>query len=827
MTSRLPKPAVWLYPALIVVLVALFWSGSWHAGLGKSDFPGHVGLIATLSEQLNERFGLHLWTADWNSGSSLVFWYIQPLISSFLLLPFVAQWGIIDGIRIGDSFFLALAGLSMYAWCSHLTRSNHSAFIGALMYVLHPSVFMFVGAAGQIHQPVSMAIIPLLFLAFHRLAEAPNRENALFAMITSALLFYDMERFWLILPHVLIVYAVVVLANSKAGRRSIQLRKAGTFAIATGVGMSLLVAFPTLPAIFERPLLQWHDLMSIEVFRQYYSFPHLLALVDRGGMLARPLDPLIPRAFASLPGQWYQGIVALFFVTVGTLLFGRKPADLVPRAQLLVALLLLVSALLIAFGVHAIGPKHWLLFGDLADRPLGFALSAKLLLLAVFIASFFLAIAHLLLTTLVRRWPGHRILWAVFLIGLVGVFLFAKPFELLSRTIFIYAHLRAPSHFAFPALPFMLATAACLVTPAWLRAVGTNRGSWLIVTVAVLHLIDVHPYRFRADWSYPEAVVREWEASYSTLDELPPGRMLDTHHYNPVADMLTLTTAKRDMAWGWLSWTSTKFVGDIIKTGFFDSMRIARLRPEVREPNVRVASELSALANVRFVSRIAGISPALPPSPYFHAVSENSRVVIYENRKALAYLQFYPQLALLTGTPDETVPLVGALAQEGIASLTLEGNLPVPELAIDYWHGARAASLAPAQARELEHGPPFQIGQNPLNPGNEAPCQITARGSASIHLDCQFERRGTLVLAEAWFPNWRVSVNGVSRPSLRLNHAFQGVPVEPGRARIEFEHLPSVATRIGKLVSATSWIAIVGLWIYFSRPSARAARIEP
>ena len=181
MSSKLPKLGTWVYPAVIVALVGLFWSSSWHAGLGKSDFPGHVGLIAALGEQLNERFGVHLWTADWNSGSSLVFWYIQPLISSFLLLPFTVHWGVIDGIRIGDTAFLALAGLSMYAWCKHLTRSNPSAFIGALIYVLHPSVFIFVGAAGQVHQPVSMAIIPLLFLAFARLAAMPNRENALFA----------------------------------------------------------------------------------------------------------------------------------------------------------------------------------------------------------------------------------------------------------------------------------------------------------------------------------------------------------------------------------------------------------------------------------------------------------------------------------------------------------------------------------------------------------------------------------------------------------------------------------------------------------------------
>jgi hypothetical protein len=294
-----------------------------------------------------------------------------------------------------------------------------------------------------------------------------------------------------------------------------------------------------------------------------------------------------------------------------------------------------------------------------------------------------------------------------------------------------------------------------------------------------------------------------------------------------MADMLTVTSARRNSGWGWLSWTSTTFVGDIIKTGFFDSMRIARLRPEVREPNVRTAAELSALANVRLVSKIAGISPAMPPSDYFRRVASGPGVEIYENRMALGHLQFYPQLALLSGTPDETVPWVGALAQEGIASLTLEDGQPLPELRIDYWRGERAKSLVPLTAQELADKPPLRRGTDSSPPGGAAPCRITARQSASIELDCEFERAGSLVVAEAWFPNWQVSVDGSSRPALRLNHAFQGVQVSPGRSQIRFEHVASLAARIGMFVSAGSWIAILGAWVFQSRSRAKAARSRP
>lgn len=54
----------WIYPTLIVVLVFAAWSGSWHAGLGKSDFAGHVGVMATLAKQIKEQAPLHLYRSD-------------------------------------------------------------------------------------------------------------------------------------------------------------------------------------------------------------------------------------------------------------------------------------------------------------------------------------------------------------------------------------------------------------------------------------------------------------------------------------------------------------------------------------------------------------------------------------------------------------------------------------------------------------------------------------------------------------------------------------------------------------------------------------------
>ena len=72
-----------------------------------------------------------------------------------------------------------------------------------------------------------------------------------------------------------------------------------------------------------------------------------------------------------------------------------------------------------------------------------------------------------------------------FAIG-VGIFLFAKPFVWLSDSIFVYEHLRAPSHFAFPSLPLLLGVCAALVTPVWIEWIGARRIALFVAVVASL-----------------------------------------------------------------------------------------------------------------------------------------------------------------------------------------------------------------------------------------------------------------------------------------------------------------------------------------------------
>jgi hypothetical protein len=367
-------------------------------------------------------------------------------------------------------------------------------------------------------------------------------------------------------------------------------------------------------------------------------------------------------------------------------------------------------------------------------------------------------------------------------------------------------------------LGFLLGVAACLVTPAWERILRTpSRITLALGALVILHLIDVFPYRDHLRRSYPREVVAELKDAYGSLRDQGAGRILDAQHYNPLADMLGAVVARRPSGWGWLSWSSSRFTSDVIHGGVYRSLAKARAAGRSGASDMETAADLSALANIRYLSRIASRSPPLPASDSFRPVWESPRIEIFENLKALPYLQFYPSLALVSGSTKGIVELVGRLARDGIASYTLTGSGPSEDLPLDlrvhFWHGARARALSPESALQIGPARRLELDRGRDGSDGAAPCAVDRRKAARIALHCQFAQEGYLVVAESWFPSWQAAVNGERRPVLRLNHAFQGLQVSPGVADVEFWYEPSRWVELSMLISGLSWIGLALLGI--------------
>jgi len=94
--------------------------------------------------------------------------------------------------------------------------------------------------------------------------------------------------------------------------------------------------------------------------------------------------------------------------------------------------------------------------------------------------------------------------------------------------------------------------------------------------------------------------------------------------------------------------------------------------------------------------------------------------------------------------------------------------------------------------------------------GSYAPERVVIRATAGAP--------GYLVLTDAWFPGWRVWVDGAERPLRRADYAFRAVWLDRGTHEVEFRYRPA-AFRWGLAVSA---LAAIVLALLLLRPRRRA-----
>lgn len=795
----------WGTAAALVVLVGVAYQPSWHSGLAGEDFPGHVALLQRFLAGLDQWGWLPLWTSDWGSGSSLVLPYLHPIIALLALSPFTLLFGPELGLRVGDSCFLALASLTMLLWCRSLGASRLAAGLGGLCYAVHPMVFMFLGRGGQVHHPLSMAALPLVFLCFRRLAQAPDLGRLALASLATAALAVDMQRFWLVLPFVLLSYIATARDGPPmpAPRAGAALCARLCWVAAAGLGSALLLCFPVLPALLERPELMGHPQELLERYRQSFPIPHLLTLIDRDAALSGALEGISAARPGPAAGGTYQGAAPILLVLLGMLLaLGHRQARAL-RAPLALVTAGGALALLLGMGPRALVSHHGSLLRELALAEVGIVPWLALLFVALGAV-----VALLLWLAAARdRWPEHRAAPGLAMLLGVGLLCSMAPFDWIAK-LPLYAEVRAPAHFAFPLLPFVLGTAVSLVLrtvldalPARLPVVAVAAG------FALLHLLDLHPYRdLLRPTRTPEADAA-MRSAFREIADTAPGRVLTSEDHAPLAEMLGLLEARRRAAWSWIAWSSSEHTGDLIRYGFFSPLRAARdgLGVEATE----FAARTAGLAHVRYLARVEAESAAVPEDPVFLERVDAGGVQIYENLRTLAYAQFYPRLALVSGTTQEILGAMVQLAYAGVATVALgAGARPPGDLGFDYASGQLARVRAP------EAAPFARAMKDPPEPAPfTSPCRADAGHEPELVLRCRFDTPGYLVVAESWSPRWQAWVDGRRRALYRMNLAFQGLRVSPQDREIRLRYTAPWTYRMSLAVSLLAWLALGGFGI--------------
>jgi hypothetical protein len=110
----------------------------------------------------------------------------------------------------------------------------------------------------------------------------------------------------------------------------------------------------------------------------------------------------------------------------------------------------------------------------------------------------------------------------------------------------------------------------------------------------------------------------------------------------------------------------------------------------------------------------------------------------------------------------------------------------------------------------------------------QAPTQGTERvelrtyDSQQVVVSVQAPAAGYLVLTDAWYPGWRVRVDGQEAPLLRADLIFRAVYLEAGEHTVEFTYAPA-SFRTGLLLSGAALVLVLGLWLWGSKKRRAAS----
>jgi hypothetical protein len=159
-----------------------------------------------------------------------------------------------------------------------------------------------------------------------------------------------------------------------------------------------------------------------------------------------------------------------------------------------------------------------------------------------------------------------------------------------------------------------------------------------------------------------------------------------------------------------------------------------------------------------------------------------------------------------------------------------------PRLQLVYdpiWTGSDAAAL------ERVFDPQFDPGKQVVLEESAPPSTATAgqagmpvplaqtegslEGTASIVADeperlvCSVEvtQPGFLIIADAYYPAWRATVNDAPAQILRANYVFRAVPVPAGTSTVELRYV-NRPVQLGLIVSVVAWFGSIA-WLFWRR----------
>jgi hypothetical protein len=192
------------------------------------------------------------------------------------------------------------------------------------------------------------------------------------------------------------------------------------------------------------------------------------------------------------------------------------------------------------------------------------------------------------------------------------------------------------------------------------------------------------------------------------------------------------------------------------------------------------------MMNVKYILRDTG--KPIPVTEKFRLAYQDPYVLIYENLKSFPRV-FSVHQAIITENSEQSLrqlkdPTLD-LRSVAIVEVPSENNLRPKIESLGLLRGERLVG----EPRILSH---------------ESNLQLLSYNAHRIVIEAQMEQPGLLVLADSFYPGWKVWVDGNPDIIFPTNHLLRGVYLSEGDHKVEFVYQP-ISYKLGLFISLSSF----------------------
>ena len=771
-SSRTPVFALAAFVAVYTFALGFGWLRQTPS---QEELYGDVGRFIAEFGRMFSHGGISWWGPDFLQGQSNTPYFLSAFPLFFGTL-FFHLFGDPAGIKIAALAVIPAVAVAMFIFVRRLTGHEWTAVVAAVLYVLSAQILLRIANFEHWMGSYSYIFPPLILWAFLKIADEGSwRASAWLALGWSAMMLSYAKLTFMFAPMAALFFIWLLFDQPE---RRVALVRGTLVALAL---VSLMAVVLLLPLTREY---QWVAAFSMDNFagwQQAFSMKNFISVLDRANGLLAQMRP----DFVADRGQFYLGLVTLFAVAA-VFWWSRKHVEwLATRNGALLRLFvgMTLLALWLSQGPFSVftGVQEFLKGSQKAPDWI-----AALMWLMTCIPPF-------LIYAILPAGP-RRGLWATVLIL---TYLFVPGFVLLEK-LPMYRDIRAPWGFWEVGF-FAGAVAGALALHQLFDALIEKRDRLVVAgLLGVILLLDSSAYfsKFFAP-GLPAQTFSDFDRSQDYLKtSLIEGRVypMSGRYFYLRTPMQSGRGINSEAAWSHF---------------------------QMRGVRALVNGANSSPGAMQTYMRVAGISHVLldKKDPFTPPEIQN------------AFAQAYP-----TGFDSEYIRVLenkDSLAPAFIAREYIAMDPGTEALASAFLDAAGRINAVPLELGPNERSFPFLAGtgstaagiqisqkyaQGPGAAFERVPYSLSRKDPSKMVFDPFGDRKGWLVVTEAWHPDWRAYSDGAQIPVFKAFGGLMAVPLGRTNGTIEFVFSPPRWYDLAVWISGLSWAGVLGMLLIMPLP---------